>query len=1519
MKNKSVISLLIIFSIIIQSVTGLFTASASDAETEYVSIGTTNDAGDYCYFNNHYCYTSINPNYNNFNPMPKNNYIECYRLDYTNPKRKDYIYLEKTDTETDCYFDINCNRLSYTKYQARYYDYYLVQGDFKVGLPGADVQMFLFRDKLSGTSNIDYLSATLRADGSIRLYNGTVIPDVAKINTWFNMKVAMNLKDSVCDVYINGEKKAAMPIKADMKFVNMVRMNLYAGIGNMYADNFSVTGLEVPYENGVEVKSDVFPDNPVLKEFMKDKIGLHGYGKLIYKDGIKSHISPEPVYDADKDELYVHPDTVNSLLDLSLAEKGGVISGNGITVDAGGNVAYNGASHKMKNGILTVTDSMYVPITEFAKIMGKYVFSYDNGVILISDKNETLDTSEWDYITFRPDQSAITLFKDMDFLNNMLSYEQPDNTRLKEDFARISGDYVTAHPRILLNKSGFDRLRELYKTDKTYKSLADTVISKADSYAKAAPQTYVFDDAMRMYATGARTQNYFMYWGYAYKMTGDKRYVKRAVKELEALDKFPDFNPMHIIDTGMFCMGLACAYDWFYDAYTPEELELARRVVFEKCYKSLSDAYYGRLSQATSGNGAIKWTSNYNAVVSGGCLNAAIATIECDPEYNIDMINNCIRSLEYTLAGIMPGGGWSESVSYWNYTMEFLSYSMASLNTAFGTDYGLSRSQGMEDTLKYAMACLGIGGMYNFHDSGQSTASLTNSYKCFMYLANTYGIEDAYGMRMYDLIKKRTSPVPEDVLFYNGAIEDFDSIYDKNGTDIKIDGTELFSVRDTYNRDKSKFYFATHFGATWGYHHHCDCGSFVLDINGTRFADDLGADDYNIENELKYSSYQLYRKRGEGHNIMIFDRLAHTGGFEQKLNMFAPITSCESDGNISYVVADMSEVYAESRKVSQGYYIDKDKMSVTMRNEFEVNPGTEVYWFMHTRADIQIEGNRAYLTRDGHTVCVSFDTNAPVGEIMKMKAEPMPESPQVPEQNPNEVFSKVAIRLEAGKSNYLTVNICPMENAADELISQPLATWSLNMNGEEKIQTVAEMDSFADFSYPYGSEAKGVFGAERDDSSLYVPVGESTVQIASHTFEPKNRYTVASFNLAPYRAVPEISDKFGNNLLVGLTLDGERWNHICAIYDSDSGKAMLAVNGSYGKWQDTDYEGGSAVFTLRGNTENSGAYADNYRLYTSSAVPDVGYIYAGGGKIDGNYILSDGSLRAEDLISNGSIRVYTDSTMQTLCNAGDVLGEGAVAVFENNGIYIYLTVTLQPEVTLPVKYYGMVDEFSSANCVRNTLTTVPDITGTSGSCAYIRGTEESDTNHYMNYNLSMDDTVKVVSVDVYPTDSVSKIKFATNGHVSLSAVIQTSSLVPGKWNNLKLIIDPVTDINTLYVNGVKHSTLTYEMKDNLRLVMYTDKMILSESEIYLDNVVIYGGNPPENMVTTSYTVSGGVIGGATGKTLSEFEKNYKPVNYKYSYAVYNKDGRLYSNDVIDSSCVLYVYGGDIMFGRYTFE
>ena len=69
----------------------------------------------------------------------------------------------------------------------------------------------------------------------------------------------------------------------------------------------------------------------------------------------------------------------------------------------------------------------------------------------------------------------------------------------------------------------------------------------------------------------------------------------------------------------------------------------------------------------------------------------------------------------------------------------------------------------------------------------------------------------------------------------------------------------------------------------------------VLDLLGERWAYDLGADNYNLQNELKYPEYSIYRKRSEGHNVLVFNPQNYSKSVEMKLNQFAPIIDAQGN------------------------------------------------------------------------------------------------------------------------------------------------------------------------------------------------------------------------------------------------------------------------------------------------------------------------------------------------------------------------------------------------------------------------------------------------------------------------------------------------------------------------------------------------------------------------------------------------------------------------------------------------
>lgn len=716
--------------------------AAAEQSPTVVELNCSNDAGDSSYFDNNYCYALVESKYKvNFNAVENSNHIELYRLDHMNPKHKNYIYLEKT-TDEECYIEVSTkNRMSYTHNANKRYDYYLIEADMRSSVLGAAADMFLIRDSSTTSGkNIDYVTSAVDGSGNITDSKGSNIGKIIR-GEWFNYKFAIDFPNKKADIYIDDVLVKTVTL-TEFNYLDKVifRLRSGEGTGNMFIDDFSVLGLVEPFKNGIDTMTDVFSDPPEVEQFLEGKVAFHGYGGIYYKNGERTHLDNFS-YDKDTVSMYVTADDLEAAFDLK----------SDITVTDDG-VTYGGKAYTLGKKPIQKDGEMLVSVEDFSKqVLSKYVFSFHTGFFIAGDENEVLDTSDWQYGSFRKVIDRYTQLNDIDFLNGFLTYDRPEGDKLREDLENNLGDLESAHPRILLNKSQFEHLAYLYQTDENYKYIANRIIATADSYLRQPVIAYEFDDTMRMCVMAGKVQSRFMAWGYAYQITKDQKYVDRAVKEFENLASFPDFNVIHMIDSGMAAMGLGCGYDWMYEGMTEEQRALARYVTYEICLKDVMTAYYGRMPSITSGDGTVRWMSNFNSVVTGGTLIGAVAVLEEDPDVLFDLTAQCIRSLEYAEMGFMPGGGWNEALGYCNYAMEFINYSLSTLDTAFGTCYGLKTSQGMESAVEFAMSAIGVDGINSYHDAGNSTG---NSFKTFMYLANAYKKYDAYAMRHYDIFER---------------------------------------------------------------------------------------------------------------------------------------------------------------------------------------------------------------------------------------------------------------------------------------------------------------------------------------------------------------------------------------------------------------------------------------------------------------------------------------------------------------------------------------------------------------------------------------------------------------------------------------------------------------------------------------------------------------------------------------------------------------------------------------------
>lgn len=988
---------------------------------EFLDI--TDDLGDFSFFKSNYI-THRYVAYPNTTLTPKSNEIICEKFDYKNPEKGDRIIFKK-QTDEDCYIDIT-GKIFTTYRSEKVYQNFKLSGDFMCDFDGdSSVYLYQLRDAQSGSSQVNTYPVTINADGSIKFLDGTVVSGAAQKGKWFNLTMYLNLKEHTMTAFLDGKKVVDNgKLPAELKQLSMTRVQCRSGgyTGEMQCRNMEFTGLEQPYE-GEEVWTSMFRDDSVIEEYLADKTCFHYYGKNMYANGSKSELTAEPVYEGG--ELYVALSDFNRAYGVAAVLEGGKLRLGEKSIELTQKPAGQGL----------------IPVMESAEgLLGWYAFDDTNGMIITSPKKIYFKAEEEiPYHKRKIDTGYIDRFSALQYIYDYLLFDRPDKEKLLSEFNAVTENGM-AHPRVMATAKDFERIKEQSKTDEYMKSMVESLIGQADSLIKAEPIRFEYQDALRTTTIGDRLKERAMVCGFAYQMTGDKKYADGVWKNLSALDRFPDINPGHPIDTGSYGAGIAIGYDWCYDAYTEEQRENIRENAKRLHLTVIGEGFYGRSPVRGGPDGNInvigyynKWISNYNLWVNSGSVMMSLAFMDTYPEQCSDLLRHSIRSLEYGIKNLYPEGAWVESTNYWSIVARCMAYTYSSLQAIYGTDFKLSSFPGTSETGITNMALRSQLGSYNYHDAG-TEGTLTNNGMAFMgYYFKQPEVLAARRATLTQAFDKRMPKVRADlfdVLYYDPAVKVED--ISKLPRVKTAAGLELFAVHEDYTK-YGGLYLAAHGGPVSFYHSHNDGGDFIFELNGVRWACALAAEDYNST----LSGSERYRMRTEGHNTVSINNDAK---FNQLSNTYAPIIAKgESDGG-AYAVYDMSESYADADKYLRGFYVGENYRSVTIRDEIELNkPNSEIYWFMHTEKAAEVlDDHTVILSADGESVTLNFEAESDTASVKVMDAVPLDSSPKGEGQNPNIGVQKVAIRLTGSGKVTLTVRIGEFAGTVDQT---PISEW----------------------------------------------------------------------------------------------------------------------------------------------------------------------------------------------------------------------------------------------------------------------------------------------------------------------------------------------------------------------------------------------------------------------------------------------------------------------------------------------
>lgn len=514
-------------------------------------------------------------------------------------------------------------------------------------------------------------------------------------------------------------------------------------------------------------------------------------------------------------------------------------------------------------------------------------------------------------------------------------------------------------PRVLVDR--FDTIRKNAETP-LGKLLAKRIVGNAELLLPMPPQPKVMMDPMRMLSASQQILARLNTLATAWVLTGERRFAERAVAELLNAAGYPDWNPQHFLDTAELLMGVSLAYDWLYAELTPEQRDRVAAAIVEK---GLKPSFGPKMWWVST-------TNNWNQVCHAGLIAGAVAVGDREPELAARIITRAVERLRYSLAAsYSPRGAHPEGPGYWIYASDFTALALDMLDAAFNRNFGLADTPGLSQTGDFMQAMTGPTG-FTFNCGDTHTFQRRQLSFAMFSLAKRFdradwlvpwenGMLETYcrekpawkqdDKRLLPLILTGLRPPVGKVK--NGPLGWFSG---------KSAAAPLAVMRSGWESD------AVYFGLTAGSprrnHGHMDCGAFIYEADGVRWAMDLGAQNYSkLEKvlqiwDMKQDSerWQVFRYGADSHNIV------RIGGRPQRVDGKGAITA--ASGNM--IEADLTPVYAGgAERVVRRAGLAADR-TLTLTDTLQgVKPGEIISWQMCTRAEAATQTDGSLLLTQG--------------------------------------------------------------------------------------------------------------------------------------------------------------------------------------------------------------------------------------------------------------------------------------------------------------------------------------------------------------------------------------------------------------------------------------------------------------------------------------------------------------------------------------------------------------------------
>ena len=587
------------------------------------------------------------------------------------------------------------------------------------------------------------------------------------------------------------------------------------------------------------------------------------------------------------------------------------------------------------------------------------------------------------------------------------------------------------HPRILFFRGEEKPLEASIRKDADWTRVHEAILREADRIVTLPPIQRI-QIGRRLLDKSREALRRLFQLSYAYRMSGEARYLERAEREMLTIAAFSDWNPSHFLDVAEMTMAMAIGYDWLQDRLPEASSKAIREAIVQKGLEPSLDNRY---------NSWLRAEHNWNQVCNAGMTYGAMAVEEEQPALARAIINRAIQSIRIPMRDYGPDGIYPEGYGYWGYGTSFNVMFLSAVEKAFGTDFGLSKAPGFLRTASFLEHMSGpTGRPFNYSDAGSGAGF----HPAMVWIANR--IQDPSVLWQEKRFLARTDPsrlvgdrlLPA-LMFWKGNMRMDEVKPPKDNQWVGLGKNPIALMRSSWT-DSNAVYVATKGGSPSINHAHMDIGSFVMDAQGVRWAMDFGMQDYE---SLESKGVKLWGRTQDSERWTVFriNNFAHNtlavDSQLQRVDGKGEITAHGASKGFQYAVMDLSSVYqGQLAYASRGIAIVEGRQ-VLVRDEWTSSDReTQVRWNLLTPAEVRITGpNEALLTQQGKTLRIVVESDVPIR--MRTWSTDPPRSFDAP--NPGTTLTGFVATLPPNTKANVSVHLLPADAQPGK--TRPLDRW----------------------------------------------------------------------------------------------------------------------------------------------------------------------------------------------------------------------------------------------------------------------------------------------------------------------------------------------------------------------------------------------------------------------------------------------------------------------------------------------